>query len=300
MWQKKLDDDTIRCMKEGYAVAYEKRRTSFGGFDYQFLDKAASEVSDEERQATFERVWETGSFAPWIGSFNDLLANEQSNRAAYDFWREKTRARIKDPAIAEIVAPTEPIHPYGAKRPSLEQNFFDIFNQPNVSLVDLRKTPIERVTRSGIKTTACEYELDVLVLATRFDAVTGGLTNIDIRGTDGRTLKEKWADGVRAHLGMASAGYPNLLFVYGPHSPNAFANGPTAAERQGEWIAKMLDHVRRRNWARFEATVPAEEAWRSKVLDVVDGTLIPRADSWWVGANIPGKRREILAFAVQY
>jgi cation diffusion facilitator CzcD-associated flavoprotein CzcO len=296
MRQKKLDDDTIRCMKEGYAVAYEKRRTSFGGFDYGFLDKAASEVSDEERQATFERVWETGGFAPWIGSFNDLLANEQSNRAAYDFWREKTRARIKDPAVAEILAPTEPIHPYGAKRPSLEQSFFDIFNQPNVSLVDLRKTPIERVTRSGIKTSAGEYELDVLVLATGFDAVTGGLTNIDIRGTDGRTLKEKWADGVRAHLGMASAGYPNLLFVYGPHSPNAFANGPTAAELQGEWVAKMLDHVRRRNWARFEATVPAEEAWRSKVLEAVVGTLIPRADSWWVGANIPGKRREILAF----
>jgi cation diffusion facilitator CzcD-associated flavoprotein CzcO len=296
MRQKKLDDDTIRCMKEGYAVAYEKRRTSFGGFDYGFLDKAASEVSDEERQATFERVWETGGFAPWIGSFNDLLANEQSNRAAYDFWREKTRARIKDPAVAEILAPTEPIHPYGAKRPSLEQSFFDIFNQPNVSLVDLRKTPIERVTRSGIKTSAGEYELDVLVLATGFDAVTGGLTNIDIRGTDGRTLKEKWADGVRAHLGMASASYPNLLFVYGPHSPNAFANGPTAAELQGEWVAKMLDHVRRRNWARFEATVPAEEAWRSKVLEAVDGTLIPRADSWWVGANIPGKRREILAF----
>jgi cation diffusion facilitator CzcD-associated flavoprotein CzcO len=296
MRQKKLDDDTIRCMKEGYAVAYEKRRTSFGGFDYGFLDKAASEVSDEERQATFERVWETGGFAPWIGSFNDLLANEQSNRAAYDFWREKTRARIKDPVVAEILAPTEPIHPYGAKRPSLEQSFFDIFNQPNVSLVDLRKTPIERVTRSGIKTTAGEYELDVLVLATGFDAVTGGLTNIDIRGTDGRTLKEKWADGVRAHLGMASASYPNLLFVYGPHSPNAFANGPTAAELQGEWVAKMLDHVRRRNWARFEATVPAEEAWRSKVFEAVDGTLIPRADSWWVGANIPGKRREILAF----
>jgi cation diffusion facilitator CzcD-associated flavoprotein CzcO len=296
MRQKKLDDDTIRCMKEGYAVAYEKRRTSFGGFDYGFLDKAASEVSDEERQATFERVWETGGFAPWIGSFNDLLANEQSNRAAYDFWREKTRARIKDPVVAEILAPTEPIHPYGAKRPSLEQSFFDIFNQPNVSLVDLRKTPIERVTRSGIKTSAGEYELDVLVLATGFDAVTGGLTNIDIRGTDGRTLKEKWADGVRAHLGMASASYPNLLFVYGPHSPNAFANGPTAAELQGEWVAKMLDHVRRRNWARFEATVPAEEAWRSKVLEAVDGTLIPRADSWWVGANIPGKRREILAF----
>ncbi|SDH71483.1 MULTISPECIES: flavin-containing monooxygenase [Bradyrhizobium] len=297
MRQKRLDDDTILRMKKGYPVAYEKRRTTLGGFDYQSLEKAASEVSAEERQATFERVWEIGGFAPWVGSFNDLLIDEQSNRAAYDFWRDKTRARIKDPAIAEILAPTEPIHPYGAKRPSLEQNFFDIFNQSNVSLVDLRNTPIEKVTRSGIKTTAGEYGLDVLVLATGFDAVTGGLTSIDIWGTDGRTLKQKWADGVRAHLGMASAGYPNLLFVYGPHSPNAFANGPTAAELQGEWVAKMLDHVRGRNWAQFEATVPAEEAWRAKVFEAVDATLIPRADSWWVGANIPGKRREMLAFA---
>jgi cation diffusion facilitator CzcD-associated flavoprotein CzcO len=297
MRQKRLDDDTIRRMKEGYPAAYEKRRTTLGGFDYQSLEKAASEVSDEERQATFERVWEIGGFAPWVGSFNDILIDEQSNRAAYDFWRDKTRARIKDPAVAEILAPMEPIHPYGTKRPSLEQNFFDIFNQPNVSLVDLRKTPIDRVTRGGLMTTASEYDLDVLVLATGFDAVTGGLTSIDIRGTDGRTLKEKWADGVRAHLGMASAGYSNLLFVYGPHSPNAFANGPTAAELQGEWVAKMLDYVRGRNWARFEATVPAEEAWRAKVFEAADATLIPRADSWWVGANIPGKRREMLAFA---
>jgi cation diffusion facilitator CzcD-associated flavoprotein CzcO len=297
MRQKKLDDDTIRRMKEGYPVAYKKRRTSFGGFDYQFLDKTASEVSDEERKATFERVWEIGGFAPWVGSFKDLLENEQSNRAAYDFWRDKTRARIKDPAIAEILAPTEPIHPYGAKRPSLEQNFFDIFNQSNVSLVDIRKTPIERVTRSGIKTTAGAHELDILVLATGFDAVTGGLTSIDICGTEGKTLKEKWADGVRAHLGMATAGFPNLLFLYGPQSPNAFANGPTCVELQGDWVVDMLDHLRQRNWARFEATALADEAWRTKVLEIADGTLFPRADSWWIGANIPGKRREMLAFA---
>jgi cation diffusion facilitator CzcD-associated flavoprotein CzcO len=157
----------------------------------------------------------------WFGFealHNDLFINEQSNHAAYDFWRDKTRARIKDPAIADILAPMEPLHPYGTKRPSLEQNFFDIFNQSNVTLVDLHKTPIESVTRSGVETTAGEYDLDVLVLATGFDAVTGGLTSIDIRGTDGRTLREKWKEGVRAHLGMASAGYPNLLFVYGPHS----------------------------------------------------------------------------------
>jgi cyclohexanone monooxygenase len=297
MRQKKLDDDTIRRMKADYPRAYQKRRTTFGGFDYEALEKSASEVSKEERQATFERIWEIGGLAPWVGSFNDLLVNEQSNRAAYDFWRDKTRARIKDPAVAEMLAPTEPLHPYGTKRPSLEQNFFDIFNQSNVSLVDLRKTPIERVTRSGIKTAAGEHDLDILVLATGFDAVTGGLTSIDIRGTQGETLREKWAKGVRAHLGMAAAGFPNLLFVYGPQSPNAFANGPTCAELQGAWIAQMLDHVRQRDWARFEATAPAEAAWRAQVLEVASGTLFPQADSWFVGANIPGKPREMLSFA---
>jgi cation diffusion facilitator CzcD-associated flavoprotein CzcO len=215
MRQRKLDDDTIRHMKEGYPQAYQKRRTTFGGF-YQFLDKSAAEAPEDERRATFERIWEIGGLASWVGSFNDILTNERSNRAAYDFWRDKTRARIKDAALAELLAPTKPIHPYGAKRPSLEQNFFEIFNQPNVSLVDLRKAPIERVTRSGIKTVAGEYELDILVLATGFDAVTGGLTSIDIRGTQGETLREKWAKGVHTHLGMASAGFPNLLFVYGP------------------------------------------------------------------------------------
>jgi len=180
-------------MKEGYPQAYQKRRTTFGGFDYQFLDKSGAEVPEDERRATFERIWEIGGLAPWVGSFNDILTNERSNRAAYDFWRDKTRARIKDAALAELLAPTKPIHPYGAKRPSLEQNFFEIFNQPNVSLVDLGKTPIERVTRSGITTTAGGHDLDVLVLATGFDAVTGGLTSIDIRGTQGETLREKWA-----------------------------------------------------------------------------------------------------------
>jgi cation diffusion facilitator CzcD-associated flavoprotein CzcO len=297
MRQRKLDDETIRRMKEGYPRAYRKRRTTFGGFDYEFLEKSASEASEDERRATFERIWGIGGLAPWVGSFNDIFANEQSNRAAYDFWRDKTRARIKDPAVAEMLAPTEPLHPYGTKRPSLEQHFYEIFNQPNVSLVDLRKTPIESVTRRGIKTTAGEHELDVLILATGFDAVTGGLTSIDIHGTQGETLKEKWAKGVRAHLGMAVAGFPNLLFVYGPHSPNAFANGPTCAELQGDWIVRLLDHVRQRDWTRFEATAAAEERWRAQVHAIADATLFPQADSWYFGANIPGKPREMLSFA---
>ena len=297
MRQRKLDDDTIRRMKEDYPSAYQKRRTSFGGFDYNPLEKSALDVSDAERQEIFESVWEIGGLVPWVGSFNDLLTNEESNRAAYDFWRDKTRARIKDPAIAEILAPAEPIHPYGTKRPSLEQNFFEIFNQPNVSLVDLRKMPIERVTPGGIRTTKSRHDLDVLVLATGFDAITGGLTSIDIRGTQGETLGEKWAKGVHTHLGMASAGFPNFLFVYGPQSPDAFANGPTCAELQGDWIVQLLDHLRQRNYTRFEATVSAEETWRAEVLEIADATLFPRADSWYFGANIPGKRREMLSYA---
>jgi cation diffusion facilitator CzcD-associated flavoprotein CzcO len=296
MRQKKLDEDAIRRMKEKYPEMFERRTKTFAGFDYDVLTKSALEVSDDERQATFERLWEIGGFASWIGSFNDILLNEEANRAAYKFWRDKTLKRIKDPAVAEILAPAEPIHPFGVKRPSLEQHFYEIFNQPNVSLVDLRSNPIERVTPSGIKTAAGEHELDILVLATGFDAVTGGLTRIDIRGTEGVTLKEKWAKGVRAQLGMAAAGFPNLLFVYGPQSPNGFCNGPTCAEVQGDWIARLLDHLRQGNYTRVEATVAAEEAWRAQVLELADATLFPRADSWYLGANIPGKPREMLSF----
>jgi cation diffusion facilitator CzcD-associated flavoprotein CzcO len=296
MRQQKLDPDAIRRMKEKYPEMFDRRTKTFAGFDYDMLAKSALEVSDDERQATFERLWEIGGFAPWIGSFNDILLNEDANRAAYKFWRDKTLKRIKDPAVAEILAPAQPIHPFGVKRPSLEQHYYEIFNQPNVSLVDLRTNPIERVTPSGIRTAAGEHALDVLVLATGFDAVTGGLTSIDIRGSAGETLKAKWATGVRAHLGMAAAGFPNLLFVYGPQSPNGFCNGPTCAEVQGGWIARLLDHLRQRNYTRVEATVAAEEAWRTQVLALAEATLFPRADSWYLGANIPGKPREMLSF----
>jgi cation diffusion facilitator CzcD-associated flavoprotein CzcO len=186
MRQRKLDEDQIRRMKEKYPEIYDKRTKTFAGSDIDFLAKSAFEVSDDERQAVFERVWEIGGFAPWVGSFNDVLVNEEANRAAYNFWRDKTRARISDPAIAEILAPTEPIHPYGVKRPSLEQHFYEIFNQRNVSLVDLRTAPIERVTRSGIKTAAGEHELDVLVLA------TGWMSNAVRAGDTGNRTLANW------------------------------------------------------------------------------------------------------------
>jgi cyclohexanone monooxygenase len=188
------------------------------------------------------------------------------------------------------------LHPFGVKRPSLEQHYFEAYNHPNVKLVNLRESPIERVTPMGVKMKDREVELDILVLATGFDSVTGGLTSIDIRGTNGETLREKWSNGTRAHLGMASAHFPNLLFIYGPQSPSAFSNGPSCAELQGDVVIACIEHLRRNKLRRIEATREAEEAWRDHVSGIANQTLFPRAQSWYMGANIPGKKREMLCY----
>jgi cyclohexanone monooxygenase len=296
MRQRKLDDEANRRMKETFAEDFHKRAETFAGFDYDFIQKSALEVSEEERRATYEDLWERGGFVPWLGTFKDVLSNEEANNTAYVFWRDKVRARIKDPGVAEKLAPMKPLHPFGVKRPCLEQNYYEAYNQSNVRLVDLRESPIERITPTRVKTKESEYQLDILVLATGFDSVTGGLTSIEIRGTNGKTLREKWASGSRAHLGMASAHFPNLLYVYGPQSPSAFCNGPSCAELQGDFVVECIEYMRRNNLRRIEATQEAEEAWRNHVATLADATLFPRAQSWYMGANIPGKKREMLAY----
>ena len=253
-------------------------------------------MSPEERRTLYEKLWQKGGFHYWIGGFADILTNEEANRTMYDFWRDKTRARIKDPALADKLAPMEPPHPFGVKRPSLEQWYYEVFNQENVGLVDVRETPIEEVVPEGVRTADGLVELDMLVLATGFDAVTGGLTQIDIRGTDGVTLKEKWTEGARTYLGFATSGFPNMLFLYGPQSPSGFCNGPTCAELQGEWVVDCLKYMRENNKRRMEATAQAEEGWTQLLNSIADMTLFPRADSWYMGANIPGKPRQLLNF----
>ena len=198
--------------------------------------------------------------------------------------------------MAEKLAPAIAPHPFGTKRPSLEQDYYEAFNQDNVTLVDIRETPIERITSSGVSTTLAHYELDTLVLATGFDALTGGYFAIDIRGANGMTLHQKWHDGVRTHLGIATEGFPNLLMVYGPQSPAGFCNGPTCAELQGDKIVETLVYLRDHEFTRIEASRQAEELWREHVLEVAGQSLFDRADSWYVGANIPGKPREMLNY----
>lgn len=190
----------------------------------------------------------------------------------------------------------EPPHPFGLKRPALEQTYYDAFAQPNVTLVDLHEEPIVHVTKGGVRTSLNDYDLDVLVLATGFDALTGGLTSIDIRGSGNTTLRESWRDGVRTHLGVATHGFPNLLYVYGPQSPSAFCNGPTCAEVQGDWVVACLEYLRSRGLTRIEATAAAQEGWREHVQELGDASLFFRANSWYVGANVPGKTRELLAY----
>jgi cation diffusion facilitator CzcD-associated flavoprotein CzcO len=296
MHQQTFDDAAQRRLKEELPERFRRRAEVFAGFDFDFLDTTALEVSPEERTATYEKLWAEGGFHFWLGTFQDVLSDEAANDTVYAFWRDKVRQRIDDPAIADKLAPMQPRHPFGVKRPSLEQNYYDVFNQDDVTLVDLTESPIQRVTPEGVQTADELHELDVLVLATGFDAVTGGLTAIDIRGTRGESLGEKWGAGVRAHLGAATADFPNLLFVYGPQSPSGFCNGPTCAELQGELVVQMLDDLRARGATRFEATRDAEEAWREHVLEVAAATLFPRADSWYVGANVPGKPREMLNY----
>lgn len=295
MQQRKLSVEAQNDAKPGYPELFRLRNAPPGSFaDIRRLDVGALEVSAERRREVYESAWAEGGFHFWVGTFDDILMNEEANRTAYDFWRDKTRARLDDPAVADLLAPMEPPYPFGTKRPSLEQTYYDCFNRSNVELVDVRSAPIEAITPTGVRTAAGEYALDVLVLATGFDANTGGLTAIDLRGRGGRSLAEQWSDGVDTHMGMAVHGFPNMLMLYGPQSTTAFCNGPVCAEVQGDWVAGLLGHLRSRDLGAFESTREIGEAWSAMLARVADESLFGRTDSWYMGANIPGKRRQLL------
>jgi len=297
MRQRTLDADAQRQLKLSYAERFAMRGKTFAGFDYDFIGYGAFDVPDDERKAIYEDLWERGGFLPWLATFNDILLDADANATSYAFWRDKVRERVDDPAVAEKLAPTHAIHPFGVKRPSLEQRYYEVYNQDNVELVDLRETSIERITPAGVVTSdGREHKLDVLVLATGFDSITGGLTAIDIRGTKRESFADVFAGGTRTHLGTATAGFPNLFYIYGPQSPSAFCNGPTCAELQGDWVVECLEYLRRNGLSRIEATHEAENAWGSHVAELTAATLFPEAKSWYMGANVPGKKRELLAY----
>jgi len=294
MQQRQLDAAAQQAMKADYPEIYRLRNASTGGVYDTFMDaRSALELSETERNAVFERAWQAGGFHFWF-PFADTLANIDANRLSYNFWRDKTRARLHSTAMQDQLAPMEPPHPFGVKRPSLEQWYYEMFNQDNVDLVNIKQDPVQSITATGVSTRDNDYEFDILVLATGYDAITGGLTQFELTGTGGQTMAQTWATGVRSHLGIGVPGFPNLLMIYGPQSPTSFWTGPAAAEVQGEWLVDCLCYLRDHGKQRIEATVEAAEAWNTHMEELAAATLLPLADSWYMGANIPGKPRQLL------
>lgn len=295
--QRKLPKDEQEEMKVNYKALYDSRRGTFAGFDYQFEDISWFDLTPEQRLEHYERKWRHGAFRPWLGTFRDLLADKRVSNDAYAYWRKRVHARVKDPGTAETLAPKDPPFLFGTKRMPLEQWFYEVFNQDNVEVVDLKRNPIVRATADGLETRDGFVPLDLILFGTGFDAVHGGPASIDIVGTNGQSLAEYWSDGFRTAFGSASANFPNIFFIYGPQSPAAWTNGPSTAEYQGEWVVACIEYMREHGNRRIEATTQAEEFWREENSRAAMATLLPKTASWWFGNNLPGREMEPLYYA---
>ncbi|KAH3970165.1 hypothetical protein HBI81_020790 [Parastagonospora nodorum] len=282
--------------KPKYPDLYAKRTDSFSGFNFNFLPRATFDDTPEQRQSTYEELWSKGDFHFWLATYHDMLFRKDANHEAYKFWRDKTRAKINHPKIADILAPMEQPHAFGCKRISLENKYFEIYNQPNVTLVDIsnKGTPIQEITEKGIKTAGLEYEFDFIVSATGYDAITGGLTQIDIKGTSGESLSDHWKDGAKTYLGLAVSNFPNMFFTYGPQAPTALCNGPTCAELQGNWILQAMKHLDDKGLKKIEVEKDSEDEYKKVIWKLANASLLPSTNSWYMGTNIPNKPREPL------
>lgn len=286
--------------KSGYAELFKKMPLSATGSIYRPVDRKATDDTHEQRLDLYEKLWKEGGFAPVQGNYSDLNTNLAANHLFYQFWRDKVRQRIRknDADLIENLAPWEPPYPFGTKRPSLEQAFYEVFNQDNVELVALNKNPISQVVEKGIELQdGTMLELDALILATGFDAVTGSFALLNIHGLENKTLQDEWADGTRTALGMTTSGFPNLFFQYGPQSPTAFANGPLISEIQAKWILATMNYMRKHGYSEIDAKPESEVEWANLTDKACSQTLMSHnKTSWYMGGNIPGKRREVLGY----
>lgn len=296
MRQRKLDAQTQQDAKKDYEAIYQQRLTTFGGYLDDFRDRSIFDDTPEEREAFFEELWQAGGFKFWIGSYRDVLMDEGANKLAYDFWARKTRARISDEAKKNILAPLVPPHPWGTKRPCLEHDYYEELSKPQHRVVDLQSAPIEKFTEVGIQTqNGEEYDLDIVVLATGFDALTGGLLDIDITTVDGEKISDRWAKGVRSYLGTTLSGCPNLFYLFAAHAPAA-SNGPSCIEIQGSWIVDTIVKMRAEGVRSIDPSPEAEKKWTEELIDICQKTLIPTTPSWYTGGNVPDKRVEPLIY----
>jgi cation diffusion facilitator CzcD-associated flavoprotein CzcO len=298
MAQGKLTKEEQDAAKKEYAEKFKFRMTTFGGFQYDFVQKNTFDDSKEEREKFYQKLWDNGGFEFWLATYKDMLYDMDANREAYNFWAKKTRARISDPAKREILAPAEPLHAFGTKRPSLEQNYYEMLDRPENEVVDIKKTPIQEVTKTGIVTSDGKLrKFDIIALATGFDSVTGSMRTMGLKAIDGESLAKKWENGAWTYLGMTCAGFPNMFFLYATHGPTAFSNGPSCVECQGDWIVDAMVKMRKEGIRYIDATREAEKKWKDNVNELSDMTLFPLTSSWYMGANVPGKKIEQLNYA---
>jgi cyclohexanone monooxygenase len=256
---------------------------------------SALEVPEEERNKAYESKWQEGGSISYLYAYTDLLVNKESNDTASEFVRNKIRGIVTDKRTAELLAPKD--HPIGTKRLCLDTNYYETYNRDNVTLIDVRSDPIREITETGLRTAGGQqFELDAIVFATGFDAMTGALREIDVRTTDGAVLRDHWQGGPLTYLGLMVSGFPNMFVVTGPGSPGVKTQMIASIEQHVDWIADCISYMRKGRLDRIEASPQAERDWVSHVNQVADSTLYPLANSWYVGANIPGKPRVFMPY----
>ncbi|MDG2307096.1 MAG: NAD(P)/FAD-dependent oxidoreductase [Candidatus Binatia bacterium] len=292
---KKLDPEIVAAIKADYPNFRAENKlmpSGFGARTSRNMEQGALEVDAVEREAAYEARWEHGGLS-FLGSFNDLLFSRSANDTGADFVRRKIRATVEDAKVAELLAPKSVL---GCKRMCVDTGYYETYNRPNVTLVDVSEAPIEKITKTGLRVGAEGYELDCIVLATGFDAMTGALGKVEIRGRNGRSLADKWAEGPRTYLGLQTVGFPNLFTITGPGSPSVLTNMLPSIEQHVNFIADCIERMRETGVSMVEPTAEAEDAWVEHVNEVAGVTLLPTCNSWYLGANIPGKARVFMPY----
>jgi len=292
-WNGPISDDADRAWKKAYPELRARARVSPVGSPFESPEISALDVSDAEREEIFETRWQQGAFN-FLAAFSDLLSSKEANQYAIDFVHRKIRERVNDPDIAELLCPKD--HPFGTKRLCVDTNYYETYNRDNVDLIDVRTTPIKEIVPTGILVGETTYPLDVIVFATGFDAMTGALMNIDIRGRGGMAFRDKWADGPSSYLGIAVAGFPNLFTVTGPGSPSVLSNMMVSIEQHIDWISDCIAHLEAASMATIEPEQDAEDTWMAHVNQVASELLYEDSNTWYLGANIPGKPRVFLPY----
>jgi cation diffusion facilitator CzcD-associated flavoprotein CzcO len=291
----KVDAEVVKARKADYDDIVKRLRDSFFGFEHYFIPKSVLETTPEEREREFDRMWDAGGFGFWLANYQDMFFSQEANDLCADYIKRKIRKTVKDPAVAEKLIPKG--HAYGTKRQPLDSNYYETFNKDNVLLVDATADgAIEEITEKGIRAGGKEYEFDIIVFAIGFDAMTGPLKALHLKGRGGRTLDQQWADGPRSYLGVSIAGFPNFFTITGPQSPSVLSNMPVSIEQHVDWVSNCIDTMRKTGKTKIEATPAAQEEWIAHVNEIVNMTLMPGANSWYMSANIAGKPRAFLPY----